>query len=207
MNSTCIVYVGKHNNINRGLVKCFNEVRRSNVYRFLIFILTDEGMQYVIPQIRSIMLNNIYYSIRLYSFTFSELNHLTVELVHNIKNMKITSICICSDSYGSRYLNKLEELIKKTPKDVWADGIVVFNNILADLYEKGFDAVSGYDSFVTTYFSLLNKKERQKFTDLMTDTMAKKGVKDADFTLYLASIYIKRGKKGNIYFFGRGNLR
>lgn len=96
-------------------------------------------------------------------------------------------------------LSTLEELIKKTPKDVWADGIVVFNNILADLYKKGFDTISGYDSFVTTYFSLLNEKERQKFTDLMTDTMAKKGVKDADFTLYLASIYIKRGKKGNIY--------
>jgi len=113
VNSACIVYIGKYNNIGRGLVKCFNEIRRSNVHRFLIFILTNEGVQHIIPQIRSIVLNNIRYGIRLYSFTFNESNYLTAELAHNIEDMKITSIYICSDSYGSRYLNKLEELIKE----------------------------------------------------------------------------------------------
>ena len=113
MDNACIIYIGKYNNISKGLAKCFNEFRKPSIHRFLIFILTNEGVQHVIPQIRSIVLNNIRYGIRLYSFTFNESNYLTAELTHNIKDMKITSICICSDSYGSRYLNKLEELIKE----------------------------------------------------------------------------------------------
>jgi len=109
----CIVLIASGDNIGRAFVKCFNEIRKSKVHGVFTFIVTNDGIRKVIPQLRPIILNNISHGVSIYLVNHNEFNRLVSEINVLFKQSVITSFYIYSDDINNGYVRKLIDLAER----------------------------------------------------------------------------------------------
>ncbi len=94
--SACLIYEGPANDLHKVIENFYHKFVVSGVKNVVVIILTNDGLEEVLPRLRDVLLNNIALGIKIYMFSYDEADKVRAELVRVLSKDSIGHVYVYS---------------------------------------------------------------------------------------------------------------